>query len=179
MGTGTILALDVAKRTGIASGAVGSTPYLNFVDFGGRAYDDDADVFSRAVMWFARRLRDDPPEIVALEQPVPVYNSSMLLGLRGIFMGIARSKNVTILEASVGEWRKYTLGHGNLDGKEAKRQCVRLCKQLHWELPPTSDADNRPDHNAAEAAGLWLWACAQRNPRLVQRHEPLFAAGAP
>jgi hypothetical protein len=177
VGFGTILALDVAKRTGVADGVPGTDPTLSFIDFGGREFDDQADAFSRVVVWLARRLRDDPPAAIALERPVPIHDSSLQAGMRGIILGIARSKNVRVIEAGIGEWRKYFLGVGNMKGPIAKRECVRLCTRLGWHVPRLSSGGPF-DHNAAEAGGLWLWACAQLAPTQTCRHEPLFVAGS-
>ena len=166
-----ILALDIAKVTGVARGHAGSTPALSVQIFG-RRDDDDAETFGRATLWFARLLRDEPPELIAVERPLPVYDSTLLYGLRGIAIGLARAKHVPVIQVPVATWRKFFLGRGDLRGPEAKRRCVKLCAQLKWSAPTTRAGD--PDHNAAEAGGLWLYACSQAAPMQTQRCEPLF-----
>jgi hypothetical protein len=159
-----ILALDVATKMGVADGEPGSTPALATVNLG-RELDVQADVFCRASLWITRRLLSEPPDLVVLEQPVGVHDSSLLMGLRGIMLGLVRAHDVKVIEVAIATWRLYSLLAGNLPGKVAKARAVALCERLGW---------NAPDHNAAEAAGIWLWACAKAAPRLVPRHEPLF-----
>ena len=160
-----ILALDVATRMGVAEGEPGLSPVLTVVRLG-REGDDHADIFARAALWITRRMLDDPPDFVVLEQPVGVHDSSLLMGLRGVMLGIVRAHRVKLTEVPVATWRLYFLGAGNLKGNIAKARAVDLCARLGW--------GNDIDHNAAEAAGMWLWACAKIAPRAVPRHEPLF-----
>jgi hypothetical protein len=160
-----VLALDVATRTGVADGQPGDTPSLALVKFG-REFDQPGDVFTRAALWIMRRLATDRPDLLVLEAPLPKFDSSLLMGLRGVMLGIAGANDVRTVEVSVATWRLYFLGAGNLKGADAKARAVALCARLGW--------GDDLDHNAAEAAGLWLWGCAQVAPRLVPRHEPLF-----
>jgi len=167
-----IVALDLASRCGVADGVFGGTPSLSFVDFARDPSDTDRDKFGRCMRWIARFLADGKPELLVIEAPVPKYDSSLVLGFRAILLGFAFCKQLKAQEVEVKTWRKYALGQGNLKGSIAKARCIELCKQLDWHLPLTKGGN--PDHNAAEAAGIWLWACAQMNPRLAIRHEPLF-----
>lgn len=169
---GCILALDIAKRTGVARGIAGSMPILTTENFA-RPDDDDVDVFGRLTLWIARLLRDDPPALIAVERPIPLYDSTMLYGMRGIVLGLARAKAVPILQVSIASWRKFFLGTSRFKGGgvEAKRCCVETCARLRWSLPLVRGV---PDHNAAEAAGLWLHACSQLAPKDATRCEPLF-----
>jgi len=160
-----ILALDVATRMGVAYGEPGTTPALSVVNFG-REFDDQADVFARALRWITNRIFTDAADLVVLEQPVGVHDSSLLLGLRGVMLGALRANNVRAVEVAVATWRVYCLGTAKLKGKDAKARAVDLCARLGW-------GDNL-NHNAAEAAGMWLWAWAQEAPQRVPRHEPLF-----
>jgi hypothetical protein len=166
-----ILALDLALRTGIADGEPGFTPDLAFVDFDGRT---DADVFARVAKWMVQLLHEQRPDLIAIEAPVPKFDKSLQNGMRGVVLGLACCKSVQVLEVEVQTWRKYALGFGNLKGVVAKAQCVELCGRLGWKVPTTKRGN--VDHNAAEAAGIWLWACAQVEPKNVVRHEPLFVA---
>jgi hypothetical protein len=166
-----ILALDLASRTGVADGEPGGTPVLEFVDFD-REHDNHADVFARLARWIARRLHDARPDLVVTEAPVPKFDKSLQQGMRGVVLGLVTCRNVRVIEVTCQDWRKYALGVGNLKGEVAKEQCVALCERLRWKVPRTKRG--LPDHNAAEAAGIWLWGCAQLNPRKAIRHEPLF-----
>jgi hypothetical protein len=75
------------------------------------------------------------------------------VGLFGIFCGIVRCKSIPLLPAPVATWRKHFLGRGRLASDVAKAQAMKRCKQLGWTAA---------DHNGAEAAGIWSWACAQQ-----------------
>lgn len=167
-----LLAIDPATKTGIAEGAPGEKPRLATLDFGRPDESGPEQIYARAVTWFAKRLRNDVPHMMAIEQPFPSQNHATTLisiGLFGIFVGIARTKGIPVREAPIQTWRKYALGVGNLPGHEAKRRALILCERLRWLAP---------DHNAAEAAMIWLWLCGQVDPRKATRPEPLFAVEA-
>lgn len=172
---GTILAIDPAGITGVCEGRPGKVPRLSSLKFKADISDEPEVIFGRAVHWLADRLRTDPPSLIAIEQPFPSNNfaSTMItIGLYGVLTGIVRCKAIPLKLAPVQTWRKYFLGKGNLKGDEAKRQCVKLCAQLGWDVPIVGRS---PDHNAAEAAGIFSWASSQVDPRNVTRVEPLFA----
>jgi hypothetical protein len=172
---GAILALDVATHTGVCDGVAGCTPRLSTINWRHAKTDDVTAIYSRAVGWMATRLKDDPPALVVIERPVPPsaawgntnhQTTLITIGLFGVFCGIAACKGIEVLEAPISSWRKFALGSGKLKGSIAKQRAVELCQHLGWPAE---------DHNAAESAGIWLWACATRAPHLVHRPEPLFA----
>lgn len=172
---GSILAIDAATRTGTCEGVPGRLPRLSTENFRQAPADGPEEIFARATFWLADRLRENPPTLVAIEQPVPPsaawgatnhQTTIITIGLYGIFVGIARCKSIQVLHAPINSWRRYFLGKGNLKGDVAKRQAVALCRHLGWDAP---------DHNAAEAAGIYSWACSQIAPALAPRIEPLFA----
>lgn len=163
-----ILALDVATRMGVADGEAGLFPVLTTIKLG-REHDNHADIFARAALWITRRMLDHAPDLVVIEKPVGIHDSSLLLGLRGVMLGLICAHKVRHLEVPVATWRLYFLGSGKLKKAEAKARAVDTCARLGW--------GRDLDHNAAEAAGMWLWGCARIAPRAVQRHEPLFLGG--
>lgn len=167
-----IVALDPASTTGICEGRVGDRPTLHTQRFR-FGKDQDEDLYGAATGFFARFLKTRSPDLVCIEAPIlaawgktNAQTTFITRGLYAIFTGIARAKGIEVLSADIGTWRKYFLGRGNLKGSEAKRQCVQLCSQLGWDAP---------DHNAAEAAGIWSWAGSRLAPSNAQRIEPLFA----
>jgi hypothetical protein len=183
-----ILALDPAKKCGVAIGAPGERPHLSVVNFA-RELDEPEDIFARSLKWIDRALDGvigvgngfvlDKPTLLAIEAPIApsekfgftTFDTTLIaLGLSAIFRGSARARGIPIMLAPINSWRKYCLSRGNLKGRDAKAAMIRLCRGLGW-----GDAI---DHNAAEAAGIFLWASGQINPRLATRPEPLFA-GAP
>lgn len=172
-----ILGVDAATRTGLALGRPGERPDICTLNFRRDRTDGPTDIFGRAITVMATRFRDRCPDLMAIEEPLPGFRSHnfdatrIALGLYGIFTGIAKAKGVRVLPAPIGSWRKFFLGRGNLKGDKAKAECVRLCRQLGWEVP-------NDDHNAAEAAGIFAWACAIEAPKVCVRPEPLFVATA-
>lgn len=158
MQRGKILALDVATKTGVAEGRPGDVPHLQTIDFRGK--DDLTGVYGRATLWLATKLRDDPPVLVVIEKPVPPasayghtnYDTTLItIGMFGILCGIVHCKGIRLEIAPISTWRKHFIGKGNYPGKIAKDMALQRCDLLGW------DAE---DHNAAEAAGIWDWACA-------------------
>lgn len=172
-----IMAVDCATRTGVAFGAPGLAPDICTFNFRKHRTDTPEDIFGRAVAFAATRFRDHRPDVMAIEEPLPggksrnADSTSIAHGLYGIFTGVAKAKGVHVLPAPIGTWRKFFIGRGNLPGAKAKAECVALCRRLGWHVPGD-------DHNAAEAAGIWAWACAIEAPRQSPRVEPLFAGRA-
>lgn len=178
-----ILALDPARKTGVAVGAPGQRPVLATVNFS-RPHDEPEDVFARAMKWIERALdgtakADDGamlpmPTLLAIEAPIPPSKKTgftrfettlIAIGLSAIFRGAARGRGIPIKLAPISAWRKQVLMRGNLNRDEAKQGALRLMARLGW---PTNDTD------AAEAGCIWLFACASFAPRLTPRTEPLF-----
>jgi hypothetical protein len=177
---GRVLALDPASTTGFAYGAPDAdAPEIGSVKFS-REHDVRADVFGRAVAWWRMRMQTRQPHLLVIEPPIPPgdlwgksnYDSTVILhGLYAIFIGLAMEWPMPVIEAPTRTWRKYFLGMGNLRRDEAKLAAKRMCRRLKWGDPLTSD------ENACEAAGIWAFGCAQVEPTLVRRIEPLFVGG--
>lgn len=177
---GPILAIDQNTKSGIAEGEPGSTPRLETINFRRDETDTPEDLYEAALFYFADRFRTDPPGLVAIERVVPPsaaqgftnHNTTLItLGIYAIVIGIVKCKSIPLRIVAVQTWRKAFLGNGKLKGDVAKREAVKLCGRLGW---------NAPDHNAAEAAGLWHHACTQVAPYGVTTlHPALFAERAP
>ena len=168
-----ILALDSATKTGVAIGVAGETPKLWTQVWRLDKQDGPPEIFGRALVWMATILRDDPPDLVVIEQPIysvagntTHQTTTIIQGLYGIFTGTVKAKGIELLVAPIASWRKFALGHGRLKGDDAKRRMLALCAHMGW---PSED------HNSAEAAGIWLWACSKKMPHLTHRTEPLFS----
>ena len=173
-----MLALDPASVTGFAYGAPDDTPEIGSVKFS-REHDVRADVFGRAVAWWRMRMQTRAPHLLVIEPPIPPgdlwgrsnYDATVILhGLYAIFTGLATEQKIPVIEAPTATWRRYFLGRGKLPRAEAKLAAKRLCRHLKW-------GDEKSDDNACEAAGIWAWGCAQAEPKLSQRIEPLFTGG--
>ena len=168
-----IIGIDPATNTGVCVGKVGKTPVLSAHRWRESRNDPLEDLLGRALFFMADLLRTNTPDVVAIEPPVRVstgdtsYETMVLThSLYAVFAACTRARGIQLLRADVRTWRKYFLGAGNLKGEEAKRQAVRLCQRLGWDAPT---------HDAAEAAGIWLWGCSRVDPRNVPRHGPLFS----
>lgn len=168
----TIIALDPATHCGCAVGTVGGTPRLSSVTMRDSRDDPVEDVYGRAARWFGQVLDRHEPVLVAVEKPfystgnTNFSTTAMLQGLYAVLTGIARARGIVVWPVSVATWRKYTLGTSKLGSREdAKRTMMKLCRQLRWSAP---------DDNAAEAAGVFIWASAKYSPAGVVRVEPLF-----
>lgn len=173
--TRTIIALDPATHCGCAIGVPGSEPRLSSVTLRKDKSDEHEDIYGRASRWFDQVIQRHNPVLVAIEKPFystgnTTFSTTVVLqGLYAVIAGIARARNITVWSVSSGTWRKHTLGtakHGGRD--EAKKAMVKLCKTLNWSAP---------DDNAADAAGIWIWATAKFAPHQSIPVEPLFLQG--
>jgi Holliday junction resolvasome RuvABC endonuclease subunit len=174
--TGTIIALDPATHCGCAIGIAGGEPRLSSVAMRDSKDDTHEDIYGRAARWFDHVLQRYQPCLVAVEKPFYATGNStfattvVLQGLYAVLTGVARARNITVWPVTVQTWRKHALGkskHGSRD--EAKKAMVKLCRTLGWPAP---------DDNAADAAGVWLWAAAKHAPHLAVPVEPLFLGSA-
>ena len=169
---GVILALDPASTTGYAVGATNvNTPFLGSVKLRHDETDENADIFGRAFFWISELIAINAPALVAIEPPVPPGNmwgstnfrtTAISLGLNGIYLGCANAKHIPVLTAPIFTWRKHFLGAGNakLPREEAKRAAVKQCRLLGWCAP---------DDDAAEAGGIWSWACGEAAIEIMHR----------
>lgn len=113
-------------------------------------------------------LRDEPPDMVVIEQVVAPsgaqghtnYDTTMItIGMFGILTGIVRCKSIRLEIAPISTWKKHFIGKGRLTHienrhqrrKEGKRLVIERCQILGW---------SPEDDNQADAAGIWDWAGA-------------------
>jgi hypothetical protein len=175
---GYVLALDPATKTGYAIGRAKENPLLATVDFGDE-FSNHNDIFRRAHYWLAGVLKAQEPDLFVIEDVVPpsmkagktTHNvSSISLGLSGIFIGMAGAHGIPVLRAPISTWRKCFLGRGNLPRDAAKLAAKRQCRALGWA---------HEDDNAAEAGGIWFWACGQITPQSQRGIVAEFDSGSP
>jgi hypothetical protein len=174
----TILALDLARTTGVALGRAGGAPVLQSISFSRSRDDDPGRIFGKALTWAATTFRLQRPDFVVIEAPISpsemagrtqFATTNLALGLRAIIQAVASLKGIHTRQVAIKTWRKYALHNGNLRGPDAKERAIKLCTDLGWQVP---------DHNAAEAGCIFLWAESQITPKLAQRPEPLFVGGS-
>jgi hypothetical protein len=165
-----ILAIDPGTQgMGIADGIVGETPTLSAIKFRADGDDDHMDILGRAGRWMWMRVSLQYPDVLAIERPVPPHaargftnanTTELTIGLYGGLVMIAKAARIKIMPAHIATWRKAVLGKGNLKGDVAKRQMMAMCRRM--KLDP-------PDHNAAEAAGIWMWAAGTNQEALLRK----------
>jgi hypothetical protein len=161
------LALDVAIRTGVAEGEPGDRPNLFSIDFG-RPKGEPEEIFAAAYKWGRKTFEVAPPRLVVIEGLVPQFDKTIQCGLWAIFTGIATANHVPVRVVPVQTWRAWVLGNGRLPKREAKTRAIAVCTQLGWHVK---------NDDEAEAGCLWLFGCAQVEPKLVPQI-PLFMRGA-
>lgn len=117
------------------------------------------------------------PNFVAIEAPLQMMIGSaagarpafVLKTLYGAAIAAAHNAKARVAPVSVGTWRKYFIGAGNLKGPEAKERSIARCKQLGWK------AEN---HDEAEACGVWAWGLSHCYREYRFQWSPLFAGVA-
>lgn len=166
MQRGSILAIDLASKTGLAEGRPGEKPRLRTIEFapGGDVFD----FYGALTAWMATKLRDNPPDLIAIEEPIAPsaikghtsHDTTMkTIGGFAIIVGIIKCKNIPFEPVRVATWRKHFIGSGVLASiddrdarrKEGKRMVIHRCRLLGWAPE---------DDNQADAAGIWDWAGA-------------------
>lgn len=159
-----VLALDIATNTGIAVGKSGGDPVCWSENLG-KGSDDRR--FSNALRLTDRLIREHEPDLVAVEAAIGGKTTShYLVGLVACVRGCVANRGVPCESMHLGSIRKHFLGTAlttkhfpglkHADAKKAiKAEVVKRCELLGWEVP---------NHDAADAAALWDYACAMKAP---------------
>lgn len=159
-----ILALDIATQTGVAVGSPGSAPKAWSYDLGkGKS---DTFRFSRIIRLVQVCVGKYGITHIAIEAPVGGPKTShLLVGLWACASGSAVALGVPVEKYDISAIRKHFLGRNPTSRdfptlsklaatKAIKRQVMDRCALLGWDTP---------DDDAADAAALWDYACAQRS----------------
>lgn len=170
-----VLALDIATQTGIAIGDVGGAPKCYSVDLGKK---DSHDVrFSRLLRMVDRLIREEKPDYIAVEAPIGgPQASAFLIGLVAIVRAVSAARGVPCEDLHIGSVRKHFLGKvPTTRGMAAKDKraavaaikglIVARCRSLGW---------NVPDHDSADAAACFDFACSSLSPAHGAMTSPLF-----
>jgi hypothetical protein len=157
-----VVGLDIAGRTGVTEGIIGSVPEIYTEQF---TLPDDpsvAEAFGRAIKFMATRLNRIKPVTIFVEGVVPEnklagfsnHSSSMIrVGLYGAIVGVARAKDIPVIPVNIARVTTHFLGRGHkLAGDERKRAIYRRCEQLGW-APPNLDG--------SDSAAVWSFGCEQ------------------
>jgi hypothetical protein len=144
-----LIFIDAASRTGIADGIIGEPPRLYTQQFA-REFDAPDDAFGRAVLWMAERLVVSVPIAVYIEAPLSVgahwgktnaRTTTLLIGLWAALAGVCKARGVPVHRANVSMVRKHFIGQGNMEGERAKRECLRVARDLGWNPKNLDEAD--------------------------------------
>lgn len=158
-----ILALDIATNTGVAQGRPGETPRASRICFGEDG-ESHAKVFARALREFTFLVVDWKPDIVYLEEPLPILgihqrtNARTIIRLNGLWalaITVCEMKGVRHKSVPVNDVRAAFIGKGRFHRTEAKRRTKGMCRLLGW---PAKNEDE------ADALAVWHFACANEAP---------------
>ena len=165
------LALDLATRTGWATGRFGMPPSWGAVEFGrGRS---NGEVLAAYRGWLNGQITALEPQIIAFESPfVPTGNSEFAkprnaLTVRRLF-GFAAVTELTCIERRLRcyEARPTEISRRFLGGPvpkkrdEKKAATVAMARQLGFAVDNDDEAD---------AVALWCFAESVFEPRMVSR----------
>ncbi|MEY9179687.1 hypothetical protein [Bradyrhizobium sp. USDA 313] len=169
----TVLALDLASRTGWAVGEPGQTPTHGSILFAKPGASHEA-IFSKAWGWMESMLADFGPRTVVWEAPMPtsfskgrsnINTTTLLYGLPAIIGGCAYRCGVYDLrKADTRDVRMHFIGC-NPKRDRAKALVMGQCRSMGWEIK---------DDNEADALATWNYMCAILSPRLALSPTPMF-----
>jgi hypothetical protein len=156
-----ILALDVATKMGAAFGRPSSSPVTWTVGFDDLREHDAR--FSKAIRFMQEMHKQLAPDLVAVEAAVGGRDANAyLIGLVAVLRGAACNLGMRTVQYQIGSIRKHFLGRHFTKAdfphlsetaatKMIKGKVLQRCRALGWQIN---------DHDQADAASLWSYACA-------------------
>lgn len=149
--------LDISdKGTGYAFGARNSVPTAGVFQLMGLNDRDRPRSCASLYSAVNHLVRENGIQFMGIEAPLMLKGKSahtersltMLSGAAQAGAANGGAKVLPLVGAST--WRKAVLGQGFPD--DPKAMMLRYCRMLSWPID---------DEDAAEAAGIWQWACGQ------------------
>ena len=179
-----VLALDLAAKTGWCIGDVGDRPPRFGTAVFSRTMEgsdllDTAQQAARALEWLLDFLKLEQPDRVAIEAPVPeralgeqtnAWATALKFELLGVIGAVCVMKSIPMRFHNIQAVRKHFIGHGNIAGKFAKPETMRICKAAGWDPKNADEAD---------AGAVWHLECTRIAPQEVQVISPIFLGIAP
>lgn len=170
----TLLALDIATRTGVClcEPFRGARPQMRLLSWQLPASEPPQEKAEAFVDHLVALTAEERIEFAAIEIPLSgkspkevvvetelgfekrqrftgqIQTQNLLWGLHLLAVGTLHALRIPYRAVGVKEWRKHTLGNGNIDGKEAKRRCKELMHRLDVHCPNT---------DCAEAGGIMFY----------------------
>jgi hypothetical protein len=148
----TVLALDLATRTGFAIGEIGSVrkPNSGTVRFAGQGASHEA-IFAGALQWMSEACTGwTRPDVIVWEAPLPtsfkggstnINTSTLLFGLPAIMGAVAYLKGIyDVRKATTKDIRNHFIGC-NPKRIEAKKLTMRQCRAMGWTVEDDNEAD--------------------------------------
>lgn len=166
-----ILALDMATRTGWASGVIGASPTWGAHDFGRNR--SNGEVLSAFRTWLCRKLDEIQPTVVCFESPyMPGPNSRFsapanaltirrLFAFAGFTEAVCVERRVRCYEARPSEiTRAFLGGPAPRQRAEKKAATVKMARLLGYAVA---------DDDEADAVALWCFAESVFAPAMISR----------
>ena len=161
---GSILALDLATRTGFAVGPVGEIPRSGCVVLKEKGQEPDF-AYSNLIWFLNDLLMKERPAVIVKEAPLALHalragvgsqaSVELTYGLHAITRGMGKRFGIEVRDAHDASVRKHFIGRGKMDSREeTKRAVVQRCHLLGY-MPKDCNDDNRGD-----ALATWDWAAA-------------------
>lgn len=169
MSAGTILALDLGTKTGVARGVAGQRPALEtwVMPAGGGA---EVGPFMDA---FEKRLSAslDGVSLLVFEAPfvgpkmlANMHVARRLIGLPALCEMVAHRFGVEVAECNIGTVKRDFAGHGRAE----KWQMIQAAEARGYT--PANDHE-------ADALGCFVYTIACRHRGLAHLYDPIFAGG--
>jgi hypothetical protein len=166
-----ILALDMATRTGWASGVIGASPTWGAHDFGRNRSNGEVLAAFRA--WLCRKVDEIQPTVVVFESPyMPGPNSRFsapanaltirrLFAFAGFTEAVCVERRVRCYEARPSEiTRAFLGGPAPRLRAEKKAATVKMARLLGYAVA---------DDDEADAVALWCFAESVFAPAMISR----------
>jgi Holliday junction resolvasome RuvABC endonuclease subunit len=154
-----LLCLDLATTTGVARGPVGSIPETFSMRLAKRGSGDREPSIGLAKFLVKSFREFGRPDLIVAEHTIPpmgqIHQSTIISQeqLHGCLFGIAGLYNIRVEEPYPATVRKFVLGQGRARAGENIKSLVVARMKLLGYLDKNSN-----DHNAADAAALFVYA---------------------
>jgi len=177
---GTILTADVSRLLGWAYGPPGSIPRSGTVELAPQGANCGA-LGRGLIRWFVDFTTVNPVDALYIEAPRDPRHMGAktseaalrnMIGLIYVLESVAEMRGVFYRrEVDVNKMRAHFIGKPGvrMDRDAWKAAALRQCRILRWEVA---------DDNAAEACGLWSYACAVEAPKSQLQTGPLFTGAS-
>lgn len=142
-----ILALDLARTTGVAVGDHSGAPVCSTHSLG-PAKSSHALVCGEAMRLINTLLTRHQPDAVAIESvyidqrnPQKIRAAILLHKIHGAVLGVCNVHGLHPFEYTAQECRKHFISAGTLGRAEAKATVMSMCGVLGWKVDNDNEAD--------------------------------------